>query len=102
MDGPADLSRLSISRYEPGALDSVVGCATKLFWLAGLGGVLLVAYSEADRREMLPWSEKPPEKPTVVVTPKPNEPRSVAPRGPRPLMAPVIGYVLAAKKASIG
>src|SRR5437764_737264 len=59
MEGRADLSRLSIARYEPGPVGALVGCATKLSWLAGVCGVLVIAYAEADRRELIPWKAKP-------------------------------------------
>jgi putative ABC transport system ATP-binding protein len=102
-----DLARLTIDRHEPGPLGALVGCLAKLLLLAGLGGAFVVAYSEADHRDLIPWKEKPVEAGTIgsAVTASVAKTASLrprAPRGPRPLMAPVIGYVLAAKKSSIG
>jgi putative ABC transport system ATP-binding protein len=98
-----DLSRLTIDRSGPGPLATVVGCLSKLLVLAAILGVLVIAWSEADRRNAIPWKAQPEDEasvPTTVTTIPSVKPS--APRGPRPLMAPVIGYVLAARKASIG
>ena len=99
-----DLSRLTIDRSGPGPLATVVGCLSKLLVLAALLGVLVVVWSEADRRDAIPWKAHPEDEapvPTATVTTSPGL-KPPAPRGPRPLMAPVIGYVLAVRRASIG
>src|SRR5262245_23922312 len=98
MDRP-DLSRLTIPRDGPaGAIGALLGCVTRLLVLAGVAGGLVVAYGEADRRELVPWGKPlPPERPQAVAAVTTSvEQRPLA---PQPLMAPVIGYVVASRKA---
>src|SRR5437016_3509282 len=95
-----DLSRLRIPAGARAQEPGPIGCLVKLVVLAGLVGGALAGFLEADRRGYVPRieppkEEKPPE-PLQLVEDKPRA------DGLRPAMAPVIGYVVARRKAAVG